>query len=127
MESCFSWTGLVVLIFLFLPYCPCEYSMESVSKTLGLEDAIPLLQWYPYTINLIFTIITIFLVWRYFDPYIGTLVPGAPVVGAGSRFEPLFITRYRFTFGSASIITNNWRKVNIPISIHHDANPASFW
>lgn len=87
--------------------------MESLSKTLRLEDTSTILQRHPYAINLIFAIITILLVRRYFDPYSGTLVAGAPVVGAGSRFEPLFITRYRFTLGFASIISDNWRKVRI--------------
>jgi hypothetical protein len=94
--------------------------MDSLSKAFGLQDGTTILQQYPHAINLIFAIVTVFLVWRYFDPYSGTLVPGAPVVGAGSRFEPLFITRYRFTLGCASIVSNNWRKVRMtPISIHH--------
>ena len=93
--------------------------MDSLSKAFGLQDSTTLLQQYPYTINAVFAILAIFLVWRYFDPYSGTLVPGAPVVGAGSTFEPLFITRYRFTLGCASIVRNNWRKVRKPpISIH---------
>ena len=102
--------------------------MESLSKTLRLEDTSTILQRHPYAINLIFAIITILLVRRYFDPYSGTLVAGAPVVGAGSRFEPLFITRYRFTLGFASIISDNWRKVRIVQSAYiNGANAASFW
>jgi hypothetical protein len=94
--------------------------MDSLSKAFGLQDGIATLQQHPFAINVIFAVATILLVWRYFDPYSGTLVPGAPVVGAGSRFEPLFITRYRFTLGCASIVSNNWRKVRISrISIHH--------
>lgn len=98
--------------------------MENFSKTLRLEDTSIILQQHPYAINLIFAIATILLEWRYFDPYGGTLVPGAPVVGPGSRFEPLFITRYRFTLGSASIISNNWKKVRIVQSAY--INGASF-
>jgi hypothetical protein len=102
--------------------------MESLSKTLRLEDTSTILQQHPYAINLIFAIATVLLVWRYFDPYSGTVVPGAPVVGAGSRFEPLFITRYRFTLGSASIISNNWREVRIVQSTYiNGAKLASFW
>jgi hypothetical protein len=102
--------------------------MESLSKTLRLAATGTILQQYPYAINLIFAIITILLVWRYVDPYNGTLVPEAPVVGAGSRFEPLFITRYRFTLGCASIISNNWRKVRIVQSAYiNGAKLASFW
>lgn len=119
---------MAVLIFLFSPLCPSQYSMESLSKTLRLEDTSTILQQHPYAINLIFAILTILLVWRYFDPYSGTLVAGAPVVGAGSRFEPLFITRYRFTLGFASIISDNWRKVRIVQSAYiNGANAASFW
>ena len=119
---------MVVLIFLSSPLCPSQCSMESLSKTLRLEDTNTILQQYPYAINLIFAIITILLVRRYFDPYSGTLVAGAPVVGAGSRFEPLFITRYRFTLGFASIISDNWRKVRIVQSAYiNGTNAASFW
>jgi hypothetical protein len=90
-----------------------QYNMDSLSKAFGLQDSLTILQQYPYTINLIFAIVTILVVFRYFDPYSGTLVPGAPVVGARYRFEPLFITRYRFTLGCASIVSNNWRKVRM--------------
>lgn len=114
-------------VFLFSLLCPSQYSMENFSKTLRLEDTSTILQQHPYAINPIFAIATILLEWRYFDPYSGTLVPGTPVVGTGSRFEPLFITRYRFTLGSASIISNNWRKVRIVQSAYiNGAKLASF-
>jgi len=94
--------------------------MDNLSKTFGLQDAIPSLQQHPYAVNLIFAIVTILLAWRFCDPYSGTMVPGAPIVGAGSIFEPLFVTRYRFTLGFASIISNNWRKVRLSqISTHY--------
>jgi hypothetical protein len=124
----FSGSGLAVLIFLLSPLCPSKYSMENLSKTLGLENTCTILQQHPYIINLIFAITTILLVRLYFNPYSGTLVAGAPVVGAGSRYEPLFITRYRFTLGFASIISDNWRKVRIAQPAYiNGANAASFW
>lgn len=85
--------------------------MENLSKAFGLQDGTTILQQHPYIVNLTFSIIAIILAWRYFDPYSGTLVLGAPIVGARSRFEPVFITRYRFTLGCASIVSDNWRKV----------------
>jgi hypothetical protein len=127
MGTPFSGPGLAVLIFLLSPLCPSKYRMENLPKALGLENTSTILQQHPYVINLFFAFITILLVQRYFNPYSGTLVAGAPVVGAGSRFEPLFITRYRFTLGFASIISDNWRKVRVVQSAYiNGANAASF-
>ncbi|KAI0834419.1 cytochrome P450 [Hypoxylon sp. FL0890] len=38
-------------------------------------------------------------------------LPGAPIVGAKSRFEPAWLTRYRFTLSGWAIVNDGWKNV----------------
>lgn len=41
----------------------------------------------------------------------GISIPGAPVVGAQSRWEPLLITKYRFPFGGWAVVYQGYKQV----------------